>query len=680
MRIGTRRVLLAGLVVATAGTLVAALLGGTHPAPPVADRPAACAASAEAQGMVAIAAIELPIAGPVETAEAGAGPAAVDRVGYCLELTRGERTSWVFAAHQATGRASDSGLPLAAGQITRQRAEQLTVETSTGLSSTGTGWLEMWPNDTVSVASRQVPGSYRGDVFSRDEVHDSDDSPSASGRSGSFQVHDLSDGHTVLAVNGWAGTETLGLGIGDRPVADTDWTGAANAAQYSTRRLTFYARAAPVVVMAAPQSEEVLIRDRPEARSAPARFTGTATGTSRLWVRSRSGDAVTETEVPVVAGAFDIEVAVPVRLAETDLELWATVDGTDRLVRRVAGLLAGDLIVVHGQSNATAAQWGGSGHAAESPWVRTIGSSSPDPTISLADRAWYRARADPASGAAAIGQWPMRMAADLASRRQVPLAVVNGSHPGRPIDFFQRVATDPGAATSNYGRLLQRLQVGGIDQRVSALFWVQGESDDDDAVTHVRGVRSLMAGLRQDLAAPGGGDPALFLVQVRRSPCGNWHRVELRDAQRALGAELGATVIGLNGLDAGIGCHFDYRGGYADLGDWAARSVEMRLGERSPAGVRAADVRSARIAGPRRIELELAHADPLTIEEGAGDGFAIDGARVVGVQQQGRRLVLTLDAEVVAGSRLEYVGYSQRGAWIRNGMGMGLLTFSLPLR
>lgn len=274
------------------------------------------------------------------------------------------------------------------------------------------------------------------------------------------------------------------------------------------------------------------------------------------------------------------------------------------------------------------------------------------------------------------------MADRLITEHRVPIAVINGAEGGQPIGRFGRDAADPSDPGTNYGRLLGRLRAAGVADHVTGVFWLQGEADDNDAAVHTAGVTRLVAALRADLAAPTGGDPAFVLMQVRSSPCRSPGTTALRDAQRRLAARLHATLMTLNGLTAGIGCHWDYPGGYAELGDWAAATVDMIAGRRPAAGVRAADVEAVTRIDRVRLAVTLTHADRLRIPAGAGRGFRLDGSRVrvTAVRQQRGRLILRLSGPVPRGAVLDYVGFRAGGPWIRNAIGMGLPTFRVPVR
>ena len=81
---------------------------------------------------------------------------------------------------------------------------------------------------------------------------------------------------------------------------------------------------------------------------------------------------------------------------------------------------------------------------------------------------------------------------------QAPVALINGSHGGQPISFFQRDDANPDDLTTNYGRLRQRLVAAGVMGQVRGVLWYQGEADSDNAAVHMAGFTSLLQDWRTD--------------------------------------------------------------------------------------------------------------------------------------------------------------------------------------
>lgn len=674
----------------SAGVIVGALVLGVPPV--VAGEAGGCAAQADAEGMGRAVALDLPVAGqgwrdvaPPATVDERAALGPVDRVGYCLELVRDGRTEWVWTSFEATGKPSDLALPTRTGDLTREDARGLTVRSNVaGVAEVteGRGWLEMWPNGYETRATRQLPGRYVGDAYSADAAYDADDNPN-NVSFGSFQVHEVTaDAATpVLAVNRWATRDAaIDVGIGANPTGNPDWTFAGNAGAYQRRTLTTYGRRATVTLDEAPATRQLLPRDTRRQPWVTTRVAGTVAPGVRDVRLDITRDGETERRaLPLSAGRFATEVRIPAALTETDLVLTAEVAGRRRVIRTIEDVVAGDVIVVHGQSNAEARRWGRTAHQLDSPFVRSFGTNWLYPDVSAADRTWYTGVADTGMISGAVGQWGMQLAHRIMAERGVPVAVVQGSHGGRPISWFLRDAADPANVQTNYGRLLSRLRDGGLADHVSAIFWSHGESDNDDAPVHRAGATNVITGLRTDLS-DAGAVPPLYLMQVRNSPCGNSETIALREEQRRLAADLGVSLFSQNSLDAAVGCHWDFVDGYQRLGDlaWeAVRADVYRVGP--PDGATPPRPIEVRVSGERELTVRLADRGPLQVDAGVERDFRVGGEPVVTSVRRVApdRLVLTTSVAVSPGDAVAYVAHLGAGPWITNRAGAGLVAFEM---
>lgn len=616
--------------------------------------------------------------------DATAGLDAFDRVGYCLELTGPGGTSWVWTSMEATtADPADLGLPTLPGQVTRRWVDDLTVRSSAAgvaPADAATGWLEMWPYSTVRVASHQVPGA-NGDDY------DADDTPSTTGPGyGTFQVHVVDDTEppvTALSVNAFTAPASplrrVSVGIGNAPTGEIDWTLAGNAPDYTTRRLTTYVRPAVVELTQAPSSRQLSPRDGTDTSvTVPIAGQVTDPAVTGLELTVHDGASATTTPVPIASGGgFSTSVTVPVGLTARDIELTALRPGGDRRVLRAVDLVAGDVFVIHGQSNAQATMYDGSSHGARSPWIRSFGTTEAHVQLSVADRTWHYASGDRSLQPGAVGQWGLQLARRIVDTYGIPVAVINGSRGGQPIGYFQRDDADPADPETNYGRLYQRLDAAGLADGIDAVLWYQGEHDLNDAATHVSGFTSLLTDLRADY----GADTPFYVHQVRTSPCGDSTAVELRDAQRRLRDALGVTVLSTTALDGMNGCHFAWLDGYQTLGDHNFATVARDLYGGPSAGVAAPEPVTAQLdtADPHRIVLTMrTPGDPLTVEAGAAADFRIDGQAVVTdvAALPGVGLELTLDQPAAHGAVVSYLGHLNAGPAVTTALGIGLLAFT----
>lgn len=607
------------------------------------------------------------------TAEIGTG---FDRVGYCLELNGPDGPQWVWTAMEPfSADARRIGLPTRPGEIVRQRVGDLDVSSNVPGVTQGTGqsgYLEMWPNQYAKTASAQVANGSA-------TTYDADDSPTTPLGYGSFQVSQVGatrpsgvPAKPVFAINTFTQSDTslLSLGIGARPTADPDWTFAGNAAQYTQRRLTAYVRKSLVSLTQAPQDRQLVPRDANNRATVPVagRMADPRVQSVQLTVTGNG-----ETEVYTSASRdFRFTPRIKAGLHEYTFELKAL----GRVVARREGIVAGDVYVVHGQSNAEASMYNGAASGEESPYLRSFGSPVSDPSISTADRVWNYATGDVSRQSGSVGQWAIRMGRQLVDKYKVPIALINGAHGGQPISFFQRNDANPDDITTNYGRLRQRLVAAGVIGHIRGVLWYQGESDNDNAAVHVSGFTALLQDWRTDF----GPTPRYYVYQVRTSPCGNSTSTNLREAQREMGDTLGVTVLSTTGLSGHDGCHYAYAGGYRDMGDHTYAVLARDLYGGPSAGVAPPNPRTVTASGSQLI-VQLRSTDPLSVEDGVAADFRVDGAAVTvtSVAYQSGQLVLQLSGPPTGATSLTYQAHLRAGPWITNAVGAGLLTFTLPI-
>ena len=165
-------------------------------------------------------------------------PQKFTRVAYYLELIAGTTTSFVWTAMDAfTSDASRIDVPRS-GTHFRQYVNDLEIQSNVAGVSTGTvaaGNIEFWPSSYGRDNAAGVPGA-SGSVF------DFGDGGGGTGKGyGCMQVHNYAAGQTLFAVNRLNdANSTVDIGIGNRSHADTDWTFAANAGDYDTRRMHIF--------------------------------------------------------------------------------------------------------------------------------------------------------------------------------------------------------------------------------------------------------------------------------------------------------------------------------------------------------------------------------------------------------------------------------------------------------
>ncbi|MCA9622758.1 MAG: PKD domain-containing protein [Myxococcales bacterium] len=387
----------------------------------------------------------------------------------------------------------------------------------------------------------------------------------------------------------------------------------------------------------------------------------------------RDTELVAEVAVDL-CGAAELDVPVPAELASHRLEVVLSGLGEELALGEADDVVAGDVYLVNGQSNAVSAEYQGSADENLSPFVRSFGARTEDVTQHLNDDDWHPAASTGVTGA--VGQWPLRMAAQLSSAQAIPIAVINGARGGVPIGYFARNDADHTDPTTNYGRLLDRAERAGVIGGIRAILFYQGESDGPDATAHHDGFTTLYGHWQEDFP----GLEQHYITQIRVG-CGG--QIETREAQRQLAHELERTAImSTTGLDAHDGCHFGYAEGYRELGDRYANLLLRDLYGVAASDVEAVDVTTATLMGDSIVVETASDATALVVDAGVEAFFQTYGGDrpVAAVAANGSQLVLTLGPGNTAPSEVAFVGHSGAGPWVLNAGGVGLLAFRIAVQ
>ncbi|NUN15485.1 MAG: hypothetical protein HUU55_17815, partial [Myxococcales bacterium] len=153
----------------------------------------------------------------------------ISRYGYYVELVSGGNFYWVWASMAALHpSAVKAGIPV--DDVFDGAVNNLTIKTNhpgiTPVTNSSGGKVEFWSN-CYSVGANNV--------------YDYDDDTAGTDCYGSMQL--FSGTNTVFALNAWSyGTTAVDIGLGNSPGPHPDWTFAANAGNYSIRRMVVYVK------------------------------------------------------------------------------------------------------------------------------------------------------------------------------------------------------------------------------------------------------------------------------------------------------------------------------------------------------------------------------------------------------------------------------------------------------
>ncbi len=177
---------------------------------------------------------------PLYAIDQSSDSAPFSKIAYCLELQKdGEKVQYAFVSMDAfTDELTMIGIPdVSSNARFMQQVNNLTVRSNVNgiqaVTNSDGGNIEFWPGNYNPINENQIPGA-------SDKLWDFGDKPREKIPGyGCMQVHNWKEKQTIFAINRWGTAGTVDIGIGNSSTAkSTDWTLAANAGNYTLRRLT----------------------------------------------------------------------------------------------------------------------------------------------------------------------------------------------------------------------------------------------------------------------------------------------------------------------------------------------------------------------------------------------------------------------------------------------------------
>ena len=383
---------------------------------------------------------------------------------------------------------------------------------------------------------------------------------------------------------------------------------------------------------------------------------------------------------------FSITVPILAELASYTVAIYGTQNGTNYLVTTANDVVAGDVFLISGQSNAEAAEHGtDSSDTNQSPYLRSFGTRDDSGATVAADLNWHLAEGDVTYGPGVVGQWGLHLGRRIIDTYGIPVAIINGARGGWPITSFQRNDANPQDLNTDYGRTLFRAAQAGVQGGVRVLLWYQGESDNGDADAHQKGWSTLHDNWRKDF-------PSIekFYVFQLHVGCGvSQFDTDLRNRQRLFADQfndvevMSTTAVGQLSED----CHYPYAGGYQTHGDNIFRLIQRDLYGDARSNIEAPNPYYAYFSTPAHDHVTVIMRttnDTLAFTTGAESDFRLEGSAVVVAigSAVSNTLVLTLSGDASAATGLSYGGHIGAAApAITNTNGVGLLAFyNLPIQ
>lgn len=269
---------------------------------------------------------------------------------------------------------------------------------------------------------------------------------------------------------------------------------------------------------------------------------------------------------------FNFTFQIPAELHEYMLQVYGVSAGVPTLDTSINALLAGDVYIIDGQSNALAPMRdGGSADSNKSEFIRVFGNSDSATAGLLANLKWFRGEGDGfflENGHA--GQWGLHLGRLIVDSIQIPVAIFNGACGGTPISYYERLSNYKTNLYSNYARLYYRLSFTGLENNVRAILWCQGETDALDGTTTAKWLSEFDT-LEHSFGQDFPGFEKTYIFQTRNG-CGATitNDMHIKEAQReaAVQNNTDIEIMPTSALRQDTGdCHFDYHGGYEIFGN-----------------------------------------------------------------------------------------------------------------
>ncbi|MBC8047215.1 MAG: T9SS type A sorting domain-containing protein [Fimbriimonadaceae bacterium] len=375
---------------------------------------------------------------------------------------------------------------------------------------------------------------------------------------------------------------------------------------------------------------------------------------------------------------FSFSYEIPAELKQYKFKIYGYNGITLTLVRQVSNVVAGDAIIIQGQSNADAGGFSGSSSAYNSNFIRGYGSGY----TTAWQKNWAYSSGDFWNATLGhAGQWGMVLAKNIVDAYGIPVAVINGAEGGQPVEYFQRNDANPTDVNTNYGKLLKRIKEAGLQNNIRAVFWYQGESNAFFMTTDM--YKDYFTQLHTDWLADYPSIEQCYIFQIRKG-CGQpiTGTLRIQEAHRQLANDLvNIHVMSTNGAQHYIDdCHFPFAGGYEFDGQniyrLAARDLydaAEELNSEPPTVV------SAELAALDQIVLTLENAsDTYNWESGSENDFILYGTSVniVSGLVSGNTIILNLSADATGITEISYVGHKGNSTpFPKNANGIGLLSF-----
>ena len=390
---------------------------------------------------------------------------------------------------------------------------------------------------------------------------------------------------------------------------------------------------------------------------------------------------------------FSFDINITAELAKYRIKIYTVYNGSEELVKDIDDIVAGDVFVIQGQSNAAAVKYNGSASGYQSDYIRVYSGGNISSSGLLSNDSWYYGQGDGDENSSGnTGQWGLVLAKKLVDELNIPIAIFNGAHGGQPISFFQAPTDYSSSTNSNYGRLYYRLIKNGLKNAVRGILWSQGEADSFTNGLSTNQYKEAFINLKNSWEADFINLSNIYIFQTRDCNCGTSSngRLQIKEAQRLLALENeDIFIMPTAGITSHSDyCHFPFVNGYESFANRIYKPLTRDLYEYTyTEEIDAPMILTAALTNQQTLVVETSSADLMTnttntnlILSKVVNDFVLSNANGVAIssfQIQGSSILFNLNGDPGNSPSISFLGqYAGIENNITNTNGLELVCFS----
>ena len=390
---------------------------------------------------------------------------------------------------------------------------------------------------------------------------------------------------------------------------------------------------------------------------------------------------------------FSFDITIAAELAKYRIKIYTEYNGSQELVKDIDDIVAGDVFVIQGQSNAAAVMYNGSASGYQSDYIRVYSGGNISSSGLLSNDSWYYGQGDGNENSSGnTGQWGLVLAKNLVDEFNIPIAIFNGAHGGQPISFFQAPTDYSSSTNSNYGRLYYRLTKTGLKDAVRGILWSQGEADSFTNGLSTDQYKNAFINLKDAWHSDFTNLSNVYIFQTRDCNCGTSSsgRLLIKEAQRLLALENeDIFIMPTAGITSHSDyCHFPFVNGYESFANRIYKPLTRDLYQYTYSEeIDAPMILSAALTNQQTLVMETSSAGLMTnttnvsqLLSKVSSDFVLSNANGVGISSfevQGSSIVFNLNGDPGSSPSISFLGqYAGIENNITNTNGLELVCFS----